>query len=94
LRSKGKLVNNVPFYLVVTLERNEQLLMNGDSPVAYFAFDQSRLFETGEDVEFYTAFQLPGGLLDSDQLKIYCWNPQKGKINISEMKLYVVSKNN
>jgi len=94
IKSSGEIIGNQPVFLVAVIERDSQILMKNELPYAYFAFDQSKLKNAGSEQEFLLAFDLPEGLMDSDILKIYFWNPQKGKIKTSNLKLYVVHENN
>lgn len=94
LKCKGRLIDSIPFYFVSSIERNGQILMNGKYPAAYFAYDQSQINSIGVEEEFFLAFNLPSGLEDTDLLKSYFWNPEKGKVQTSNIKLYVINKNN
>jgi hypothetical protein len=79
LKLSTKLIsqNNSSVYLVATIERQGEILKNGADPVLYFAYDQN-IFESEKDTSvLINAFSLPEDLNDSDELKIYIWNPQK-----------------
>jgi hypothetical protein len=84
---KGVLIDSVPFHLVVTIERDGQPLIEGKDPKVYYGYDQSRIGEFGKPQEFFTAFDLPDDLKPTDILKAYCWNPEKGKVKISAVRL-------
>ncbi len=92
LKSVGELSKSTPFYFVVTLERNGEILMNGKDPLLYQAYDQSRLNPIGQSANFFTAFDLPDGILPDDQLKIYFWNPEKSRTEIGRTRIYFVDK--
>ena len=79
-----------PLFLIVTLERNGSLLMNGEYPVLYAGYNQSKLIEENGRQDFYCVFQLPEGILPSDNLKIYFWNPEKGKVKTHQLNCYLV----
>lgn len=91
IASKGKLLKNVPLHLVVAIERESTFLMNGEFPALYLAYDQSRLVnQKKEEQEFYCAFQLPKEVLPTDDLIFYFWNPEKGKVKVSNVELYLI----
>ena len=77
-------------YLIVTLERNGSQLMNGEYPVLYAGYNQSQLTEEKGEQDFYCVFQLPEGTLPSDNLKIYFWNPEKGKVKTQQLNCYLI----
>ena len=90
IRSKGQIEDLMPFYIVVSLERNGEMMKKDDgTPVFYVAYDQGKLNEIGVEQEFYQAFSLPEMALATDKLSIYCWNPSKGKVRISDFEFYV-----
>lgn len=86
LKAKGKFTNSSPLYYVATIERN------GEDPILYQAYDQSKLNEIGESTEFFIAFDLPKDLLATDILKIYFWNPEKQKIEVEKNRLYFIGE--
>jgi len=88
LKTKGKLHSNSPLYFVVTLERNGEMVKNGESPLFYTAFDQAKLNPIKRSTEFFTAFDIPKEALPTDIIKIYFWNPKKYKVEIDGVKLY------
>ena len=93
LKSKGKIVDSIPFYIVVLLERNGEMLKKDDgTPAFYVAYDQGRINEIGVEQEFFQAFSLPEIALPTDKLSIYCWNPSKGKVRVSDFEFYVISE--
>ncbi|MDC1186692.1 hypothetical protein N8079_02585 [Crocinitomicaceae bacterium] len=54
------------------------------------AYDQQRLNESSEMKNMFAAFSFFDELKDSDQFKIYCWNPEKGAIWLQDLKLYAI----
>jgi hypothetical protein len=93
IKSKGQIKDSIPFYIVVVLERNGEMLKKEDgSPVFYVAYDQGKLNKIGSEQEFFEAFALPEMALPSDKLSIYCWNPNRGKVRISDLQFYVISE--
>ncbi len=94
LKSKGQIVDSIPFYIVVLLERNGEMLKKDDgTPAFYVAYDQGKINEIGVEQEFFQAFSLPEIALPTDKLSIYCWNPSKGKVRVSDFEFYVISEN-
>ena len=90
IRSKGQIEDLIPFYIVVLLERNGEMLKKEDgTPAFYVAYDQGKLNEIGTEQTFYQAFSLPEMALPTDKLSIYCWNPSKGKVRVSDLEFYV-----
>lgn len=87
----GQLKSKAPFFVVVALERDGQMLMKGENAVLYTAYDQSRLLETGEDVVFFNAFSVPEEALHTDLIHIYFWNPEKQYITLNKPKILQVS---
>jgi hypothetical protein len=87
---KGENSPKNPLYLIVTLERNGSQLMNGEYPVLYAGYNQSQLIEEKGEQDFYCVFQLPEGTLPSDNLKIYFWNPEKGKVKTQQLNCYLI----
>lgn len=93
IKSKGQIEDSIPFYIVVLLERNNEMLKKDDgTPVFYVAYDQGQLNEIGKEQEFIQAFTLPEIALPTDKMVIYCWNPEKGKVRISDLQFYVISE--
>jgi hypothetical protein len=90
ITSKGENSPKNPLYLIVTLERNGSQLMNGEYPVLYAGYNQSQLTEEKGEQDFYCVFQLPEGTLPSDNLKIYFWNPEKGKVKTQQLNCYLI----
>lgn len=86
----GEMKDTIPFHLVITVERDDQILLNGKDPKVYIGYDQSRLIEVAKSQEFFTAFELPDDLKPTDILKAYCWNPEKGSVKTSSVRLSVV----
>jgi hypothetical protein len=93
LKSKGQIEDSIPFYIVVLLERNGEMLKKDDgTPAFYVAYDQGEINEIGVEQEFFQAFSLPEIALPTDKLSIYCWNPSKGKVRVSDLEFYVISE--
>ena len=88
LQTEGKLSTSSPLYFVATLERNGEMVKNGNEPLFYQAFDQSKLNNMGVTTNFLLAFDLPKEALSSDLIKIYFWNPDKNEVEIGETKMY------
>jgi hypothetical protein len=93
VEAKGKLSNASPLFLVVTLERDGEMLMSGENAVLYAAYDQARLLDTAKNVKFFNAFSLPENVLDTDVIHIYFWNPEKKKVEINRPKVFQVTIN-
>jgi hypothetical protein len=73
---------NEPVYGVVTIERDEKQLLNGNSPVLYQSFDVNQKFNGNKDLgTAYLGFKLPVACLPTDSIKCYLWNPTKLKIS-------------
>lgn len=87
VEAAGRMEETAPFYLVVTLERDGQTIMQGEYAMLYAAYDQSRLLESGKDVTFFTAFSAPEKALDTDLIHIYFWNPEKQKVTVNKPKI-------
>ncbi len=90
LKTVGKITTPSPLYFVATLERNGEMIKNGNDPLFYQAYDQSKLSEIGINTKFTLAFDLPKEALPNDVLKIYFWNPEKKEVEIGETKLYFI----
>ena len=90
VEAKGKLSNASPLFLVVTLERDGEMLMSGENAVLYAAYDQARLLDTVKNVKFFNAFSLPENVLDTDVIHIYFWNPEKKKVEINRPEVFQV----
>ena len=90
LKTVGKIKTPSPLYYVATLERNGEMIKNGNDPLFYQAYDQSKLSEIGINTKFTLAFDLPKEALPNDVLKIYFWNPEKKEVEIGETKLYFI----
>jgi hypothetical protein len=88
LQTQGFLESNSPLFYVVTLERNGEMVKNGDIPLLYAAYDQAKLNDINANTIFFNAFNLPEEALPSDLIKIYFWNPEKAKVQIGETKIY------
>ncbi len=88
LQTQGMLESNYPLFYVVTLERNGEMVKNGDIPLLYAAYDQAKLNNINTNITFFNAFNLPKEALPSDLIKIYFWNPEKAKVQIGETKIY------
>ena len=93
VKSKGQIEDSIPFYIVILLERNGEMLKKKDgTPAFYVAYDQGELNDIGIEQEFFQTFTLPEFTLPTDKLSIYCWNPSKGKVRISDLQFYVISE--
>jgi hypothetical protein len=91
ISSKLSSKSNTPIFLVASIEREGELLMNGSDPVLYVAYDQNRLNATINPIEMFSAFDLPNNLKDKDVLKIYIWNPKKSTISFDDIKIETVA---
>lgn len=84
----GKLGEN-ELLMVAVAEREGKIIQqkNGDN-VFYQVQDMSmNIFK--ED-RYFLPYRIPEGLKDSDEIKMYIWNPNKDSIHIEKPKLYVV----
>lgn len=89
----GIIKDTFPFYLVVTVERDGKTLMAGENPKVYYGYDQTKINQVGVKQVFFTAFDLPEDLRPTDIVKAYCWNPNKGKVRITNIKMsYIANK--
>lgn len=68
-------------YLVVTLNRNGELLMKNDQPVLYTAYTKG-VVPINQSI-LVNAFQLPKDAQETDELKVYVWNQSKNKVEIT-----------
>lgn len=91
IEAKGTLKSDSPCYLVATLERNGQMVLDGTNPVLYVAFDQSRLIQKGTKETFFCAFKMPEDVMPEDVIHIYLWNPEKQVIELEKPVLLQVS---
>lgn len=88
-----KTENNSSVFLVATIERHGQILKNGTDPVLYVAYDQN-IFKSQNDSSFLiNAFNLPEDLDETDELKIYIWNPKMVQISIQDILIEAVCFN-
>ena len=93
IKTKGHIKDSIPFYIVTVLERNGEMVKKADgNPLFYVAFNQGKMNEIGKDQEFVQAFTLPEMALPTDKLSIYCWNPSKGNVRVSDLEFYVISE--
>lgn len=91
LEAKGSVESANRFYIVIQAEdENGELLMEGENAVMYWAYNQQELTPGVGMKEMFTAFELPKKLKNTDKIKIYCWNPDKGTILFNNLKLYAV----
>ena len=88
LNTEGKIKTSSPLYFIATLERKGEMVKNGNEPLLYQTYNQSKLNEKGVKTKFILAFDLPKKVLPSDFLKIYFWNPEKKEVEIGETKIY------
>lgn len=75
-------------YLVVTLNRDGELLKNNEQPVLYTAYNKA-VVPTDEN-KLVNAFQIPAAALPGDELKIYVWNQNKVLVQVKEMSLNLI----
>lgn len=91
LEAKGSVVGAKVFYLVVVAEDEKgATILQDNVPVMYWAYNQQALNPGAGMKEMFTAFSLPKSLKNTDQIKIYCWNPDKGTILLNNLKLYAL----
>ncbi len=91
IETKGKIRNATSFYFVIeAVDKNGASLQLHGKPLYYMAYDQQRLNESSEMKNMFAAFSFFDELKDSDQFKIYCWNPEKGAIWLQDLKLYAI----
>ncbi len=94
LELEGVVQKTDEFYVVIEgANEKGQMIMNGDVPLFYRAYNQQRLNSSDSLKSMYTAFSIPEDLKDTDLLKIYCWNPKKGTILVKNLKIYAVEDN-
>lgn len=91
VEASGKMKKQDPLFLVATLERNGQTVMDGPYGLLYAAYDQSRLLEAGKEVVFFNAFAVPEKALDTDLIHIYLWNPERQQVEINKPKILSIS---
>lgn len=91
VRAKGKFEKNIPFHLVVTIERDGKMLMEHENALLYAAYDQSKLEKPGYKTTFFNAFSIPENVLPTDMVHIYFWNPLKQKVEINKPTLFFVN---
>lgn len=83
LELDGKVDQNC--FLVVTIDRNGEMLLKNDQPVLYTAYS-NEVVPTDENI-LVNAFQLPASVLSTDVLKMYVWNPGKNTVKIKKAEL-------
>jgi hypothetical protein len=88
LRCKTKMIDTIPLFLTLTIERNGEAWKRGEDLAVYFSYDFSKLSKVGETKDMICAFNLPKDILPTDKLKCYIWNPQKGRFSASEIEIY------
>ena len=89
--AKGKVRDAKVFYFVIeAVDKNGVSLQKDGKPLYYMAYDQQRLNESSELKNMFAAFSFFKELKDSDQFKLYCWNPEKGTILLQDLKLYAI----
>lgn len=90
VKCDGTLLEEKPFYMVVTLARDGKMVMSKEEqPVFYLAFDQSIVQEAGIKGEFFTAFELPDKARESDEIQVSFWNPERVRVRTGTMKIYL-----
>jgi hypothetical protein len=87
LSSKLNTNSDYPRYLVASVERDGAILMKGNDPVLYIAYDQLKLESSFNSFEMVSAFELPDNLRDNDILKIYLWNPKKTPLAFDDIRI-------
>lgn len=91
VEAKGSVNGTNRFYIVIQAENEDgELLMEGENAVMYWAYNQQELTPGAGMKEMFTAFELPKQLKNTDKIKIYCWNPDKGTILLNNLKLYAL----
>jgi Dolichyl-phosphate-mannose-protein mannosyltransferase len=91
LECEGSVQNANQFYLVAqAVDSLNQPLMKGKNALFYSAYNQQKLNPKVGMKEMFAAFTLPKELKDSDIIKFYCWNPEKGIILFNNFKLYAL----
>jgi hypothetical protein len=88
--TRGLATEQSPLHWVATIERDGAMLMEGDSPKVYTAFDQVRLYGVSDTSSFKLAIKLPPDLKQNDVLKCYFWNPEKKDIYIEKPRVYII----
>ena len=84
LKATGILSATSPVYFVAAIERNDKEIL------LYQAYDQAKLHEIGKPSDFFMAFAIPEGIIPSDVLKIYFWNPERQKIEVERSRIYFI----
>ncbi len=84
--------NNPSVFLVATIERQGQILKKGTDPVLYVAYDQNIFKSENDTSSLINAFNLPEDLDETDELKIYIWNPKMIQISINDIIVEVVKR--
>jgi hypothetical protein len=82
--NKGDLAE---LYLVVSLERNGKILLNGKDPFLYVAYNQIGINDKSNLINCVTAFQIPEIAQSNDTIKMYLWNPKKGTVKFQDFIL-------
>ncbi len=86
LKATGILSATSPVYFVAAIERNDKEIL------LYQAYDQAKLHEIGKPSDFFMAFAIPEGIIPSDVLKIYFWNPERQKIEVERSRIYFIKE--
>ncbi len=91
LETSGKVPHAHSFYLVIeAVDKNGQSILKEGQPFYYCAFNQQQLNPTSDNKTMFSAFSIPKELKNDDEMKIYCWNPEKDTILLSKLKLYAI----
>lgn len=88
LHCNAALIDTVPLYLTLTVDRNGESWKKGEDLAVYYSYEFPKFSNSDSLQQMICPFNLPDDVLPSDELKFYIWNPSKGKFKASAIGVY------
>lgn len=82
------LIDTVPLYLTLTVDRNGEAWKKGENLAVYYSYEFPKFSNSDSLQQMICPFILPDDVLPSDELKFYIWNPSKGKFKASAIGVF------